>query len=355
MKSRNRNSPLKPSDEEIFADVDAASDLPTQESKLPMPVRPPSAFDALFLQLSGLCLLGGGLVLCLGPKLSWKLNQITDGFKYLGVQGGVLATSGLILVGLGLLRRGQIALRTPTAEQAEDRLLIEQLTKDSLRVADDLARLESALSHVETELVRSRRALEERMEASTQQVISAIPLPKEGPSAEDAIFRLAASLDQVGARIDQRLKTQYTALQDHLEDVGAAILAARNHLQGMAPPDSNHAAELREELHAHVESALEETGFWTDGQRNPNPPSLGLLDTLEDPAGQGVQDVEDVNAALPGECEPDNYQRDGETPRSSPMFSLDDVDTKTRLIQLSSLLADPKLRQALEGLREPES
>jgi len=353
MKPRNRNNPLKPSEEEIFADVDATPDLPVHVGKLPKPVRVPSAFDAIFLQLMGLALLGGGLLLCLGPKLSWKLNQISDGFKYLGVQGGVLATGGLILVGLGLLRRGQIVLRTPTTEQAEDRQLIEQLTRDSLRTAEDLVRLENSLAKIEAELVRSRRSFEERLGAAstqvihaTAQLINAIPMPKEAPSAEDAIYRLAASLDQVGARIDQRLKTQYSSLQNHLEDVAAAILSARNQMQSLAQPGTDHETNLREELQAQVESALEETGFWKEGEPNPAQPSLGLLDTLGDPSAPAV-DVESIEAALPTEVEDR-----GEVAPALPMFSDAEVDTKTRLVQLSSLLADPKLREALEGLRD---
>lgn len=344
MKSRQQNSPLKPSEQEIFNESEMAAEALAPQAKLPTPVRSASGFDAIFLQLAGVALLGGGLALCLGPKLSWKLTQIADGFKYLGVQGGVLAIGGLTLVGLGLLRRGQIALGTPTAEQAEDRLLIEQLTKDSLRFADDLTRLESSLAHVEAELVRSRRTLEERIAAGTREVINAIPPPHEAPSSEDAIFRLAASLDQVGARIEQRLKTQYTALQDHLEDVAAAILSARNQMQGLEHTGVQNAVALRQEVASQVETALEETGFWTNGKRNPNPPSLGLLDTLEDPAAPS-HDVEDFNAPLPQAEAPNAFPQP-----SARMMSADELDTKTRLVQLSSLLADPKLRQALEGL-----
>jgi hypothetical protein len=348
MKSRTRTSPLKPSEEEIFNEVEEPMEALRPASKLPTPVRPPSSFDATFLQLLGLGLLGLGVALSLGPKMSWKLNQVADGFKYLGVQGGALAVGGILLVGMGLLRRGQIALRTPTEEQAEDRLLIEQLSKDSLRVGDDLARLESGLTQITTELARSRRTMEERLNACTQEIIGAIPLPKAGPSADDAIFRLAASLDQVGARIEQRLKTQYNALQDHLEDVGAAILSARNQMQGLEQVGGNHAAVLREEVQAQVEVALEETGFWANGGRNPNAPSLGLLDTLGDPQVHSQHDVEAVQAPLPQ----DNPSGSAQPQVAPMMFNSDEVDTKTRLVQLSSLLADPKLRQALEGLRD---
>ena len=103
MKSHSHQNSLKPSEQEIFAEADSLEGSPVPEARLPAPVRTPVSFDAMFLMFLGCGSLVLGLVLCLGPKLSWKLNQIADGFKYLGVQGGVLVM-GVLLTELILTR-----------------------------------------------------------------------------------------------------------------------------------------------------------------------------------------------------------------------------------------------------------
>ncbi len=346
MKPRTEKRPIDDFDDVLHVEDGSNEETPAVPAKLPKPVRVPRSFDALFLMLIGLGAFGLGMTLSLGPRLSWKLSQIAEGFRNLGVEGGVLMMGGLIMVAVGLLRRGQVALRTPTTEQAEDRLLIEQLTKDSLRAAADLSRLESGLAHVEAELAATGQELAQRIAASAREISGLIPPPQEMPSPDEAIFRLAASLDQVGMRIEQRLKAQYTALQDHLEDVGAAILSARNQMQGLSHAGDQHAAVLREEVQAQVETALEETGFWANG-RNQKLPSLGVLDTLDDHEVTPAQDLGSVGSALP--VNPEEAREHGATTAFAE--ATEDIDTKTRLIQLSSLLADPNLRKALEGMR----
>ena len=346
MKSRTEKRPLDDFDDVLNVEDGSNEDSPAAQVKLPKPVRVPTSFDALFLMLIGIGAFGLGMTLSLGPRLSWKLSQIAEGFRHLGIEGGVLMMGGLTMIALGLLRRGQVTLRTPTTEQAEDRLLIEQLTKDSLRAAADLSRLESGLAHVESELVATRQELAQRIANSAREVVGMIPPPQEIPSPDEAIFRLAASLDQVGMRIEQRLKAQYTALQDHLEDVGAAILSARNHMQGLSAGGEQAAAVLREEVQAQVETALEETGYWANG-RNAKVPSLGVLDTLDDPNVTPSHDLGSVGSALP--TNPEEAREHGAT--TAFPGSAADLDTKTRLVQLSSLLADPNLRKALEGMR----
>ncbi len=346
MKPRTEKRPIDDFDDVLHVEDGSNEETPAVQAKHPKPVRVPKSFDALFLMLIGLAAFGLGMTLSLGPRLSWKLSQIAEGFRHLGVDGGVLMMGGLIMVAIGLLRRGQVALRTPTTEQAEDRLLIEQLTKDSLRAAADLSRLESGLAHVEAELAATGQELAQRIAASTREVSGLIPPPQEIPSPDEAIFRLAASLDQVGMRIEQRLKAQYTALQDHLEDVGAAILSARNHMQGLAQAGDQHAAGLREEVQAQVETALEETGFWANGRNNSKLPSLGVLDTLDDHEVTATPDLGSINSALP--VNPEEAREHGAT--TAFPGAIENMDTKTRLIQLSSLLADPILRKALEGM-----
>ncbi|MBK8179837.1 MAG: hypothetical protein IPK67_13335 [Planctomycetes bacterium] len=302
--------------------------------------------------VAGLGAFGAGALLALGTIVSPQLGKFQSLAATHGIEAGSLAIGGALLAMLGVLRRGQVALRKPTAEQMEDRLLLEQLTKDSLRSAEMLERLENSLEGLSIAVANSRKGLEDRVTQCAREVVAAIPEPIPPASPEEAIFRLAASLDQVGMRIEQRLKTQYTALQDHIEDVGAAILSARNQMQGIAQREQAQAQSLREEVQTQVERALEETGFWSAAQGNPNSHSLGVLDTIEEPCVEnslgGLHDLGSIDAALPANG--DEAGLDGYTPGAANSALNMDVDTKTRLVQLSSLLADPKLRRALEGM-----
>ena len=55
-----------------------------------------------------------------------------------------------------------------------------------------------------------------------------------------------------------------------------------------------------------------------------------------------------IGAALP--VHPEEAREHGASTNPLAMLG-DDVDTRTRLLQLSTLLADPKLRKALEGIQ----
>ncbi len=347
MKPRDIQLPNPPSAEELQAVIEACDRNPRVETapRAPATARAHTGSDAAFMMALGITSALAGAALTIGPTVSWKLTQVSAGMKDLGVQGGVLLIGGLILISMALLRRGQIALSTPSIEQAEDRLLLEQLTKESIRTGQDLVRVESELVRLQSGVANSLQEFEDRVALSTRDVIAAMP-SNENSGSEEAIYRLAASLDQVGMRIEQRLKTQYGALQDHLEDVGAAILSARNQVQGLQQAGENHVAALRGEVAAQVENALGATGYWSGNKRHFAGPSLGVLDSIEDVTIQSLPDVGSIGSALPAGAE---EAREVEAPSTS-MDSLSEMDTKTRLVQLSTLLADPKLRRALEGL-----
>ena len=300
--------------------------------------------------LGGACMLAGA-AFAFGTTLG--IGEIAASASELGLRAGTLVLGGATLAMFGILRRGQLGLAQPSSEELEDRLLLEQLTKDSLNQGETLERLENLVANLSGELRSTRAELEACVERGARAVIGAIPPPAPPQSPDEAIFRMAASLDQVGMRIEQRLKTQYTALQDHIEDVGAAILSARNQMQGLTRHGAEHAQELRREVQSQVEKALEETGFWSGAAQANGDTPLGVLDTIEDPVPE---------EHLPGEPRAENYDLGAvgsalpgtnEEPENVEVAALPlqlDLDTKTRLVELKSLLADPKLRRALGGL-----
>lgn len=367
---------------------DEPDEIPAQSLHTTPPARTKGGVGTLLSWL-GMFSAFVGVVLCAAPKVSWKLGQISEGFKYLGIEGGTLVMGGLVLFALGMLRRAQIADRE---EEADDRLLVEQVAADLLQVRDSLEEVNGGTS----QLAKEMRALQGQV-AEVAQVQAAQPQqqPQQSGVGEEAIFRLAASLDQLGARMEQRLKSQYGAMQDSLEELNGVVLAVRKNMQEMleAAASEQHAwAQQQAPAPAHPEQAA-----YMEAEPAPMihmqdaPPvegtPLGLLDSLDDPmteprpvtpppqqlARTGFQPMAQAGTASLAQTGIAPLARTGMTPRAAvpaprpqaareedswaELVQLDppaehQAETQQKLDQLNSLLADDRLRAALDKMRK---
>jgi hypothetical protein len=270
------------------------------------------------------------------------------------------------LFGLGRVVR-HVKRAAAAIEQAssEDMEMLEHLVLDFTRMRDGVQELRHELGQIR--------------EASTTILQTTVGL-SEAQSSEckqDAIFRMAASLDQVGARIEHRLGTQSTVLQDTLTELTKSIQATQKLVTELAssppprhstPQESSH--EPRAESRARsphprspeppLPAPESDLDVWVELD-NDEPRSLGLLDTLDDqgqaqtrktslslerPQGQEASQPgplpkiirnQQSNAALLGREAGDGVRS---VPRETP------VDDK--IDQLKSLLSDARVRKALE-------
>lgn len=354
---------------------------------------------SMMMMFSVACLLGG-IVLALGPKLSWKLTQITEGAAYLGIHSGALIIGGLVIAGLALLRRGQVGMEGTADQQAEDRTLIEQLATDGLQMKHAVEQLSRTMSSMTNQVSELRGEIDVKLRETITALknelprLAPTPLAPAGGGQQDALFMLAASLDQVGERIELRLKNQFDTLQDHFEDIGASILSARHSMDEMLhggerrpaaaevtswTPDATRGPTPRPTnapLNAARPNAPRHTGGQSGGPMgaiNPNGPNgsasgmvvespLGVLDLIDDEHMYFSPDarLESIGAALPAEH--DTMARTLENQWSEDALSAapevpavsmqrQALDTQTKLIQLSTLLSDERLRAALDKMR----
>lgn len=177
---------------------------------------PLGGLESTLLLVTGLAASLGGLVLAMGPTLSWKLEQISVGFGYLGMHGGSLFMGGLILCALGLVRRGQSAISDrivsePEGSEVEVQLLSEQV---ELRSEVDQVRAELQRSvEVQSAMVESLERIDRRVDEG-------------GRGDSDAVYRLAASMDKLGARIETRMGHESESLRDELNLVEKTVVQA---------------------------------------------------------------------------------------------------------------------------------
>ena len=159
-----------------------------------------------------------GLALTVTPKLSWQAAKVMVGFDYLGVHGGALVMGGLVLVGTGMVLRQLSTLLASLNQSSADTGLMENVAADVLSVGSVLETVESAVDVLKGELNAMKLQVADLHAQAAEQ--------PEGMSSEDALFRMAASLDKVGAKIEERLKSQFTDLSERIDMVEASVKAS---------------------------------------------------------------------------------------------------------------------------------
>jgi len=310
--------------------------------------------QAALLTLMGLGATAAGLALTLAPKFSWQAAQVLSVFDSLGVQGGTLMMGGLALLGLAMVLRQGAQTRVAAIQAGEDTGLLESVAADVLQVGSLLESLETSIAGLKNDLDGLRAKVAEVSVPAQKQ-------PSEGLDSEDAIFRLAASMDKVGARIEERLKSQFTDLTGRLgkvetslretsvliEKLEAPPAAVPAPMPAPAPQQPAHYA-TPEPHRAHEAPAPHPTAYSAAPDMRPEPDeagSLGLLDELDDngvasplPAEQPVHF--DHASELSLKVPPPAAGRWDDQPEPAPSQGLGS----------NPLAGDPEMRAALEDL-----
>jgi hypothetical protein len=294
-------------------------------------------FEAGLLVLLGLGVAATGLALSVLPHFSSSASQIAEQLSQTGVHGDALAIGGMVLIGLALVRRAQVQ-RTPDESVAA----LQQLAIDVTLVhgeVQDVAlrcdRLGGAIDALGAEIVKLR---DQR--------------PPEPPrnSSEDALFGLASSLDKLGVRLEQRLKTQQRGMQESLESLNAHLVNAQQ----------SFADHLTAQISAQISAQLvpppaPEPPAPLPAADASNESSLGLLDSIDD---DGATQRHAQVAAAPSvdyaQLDALQHARDaaasGRTWEEELLVEPD--PRRAKLDQLEQLLTDPELRALIEQMRQ---
>ena len=353
-----------------------------------VPVR--GGAEAGLLQLGGALGLLAGLGLWIGGAFHEGTAEAAASLEAISLHPATLAVAGLMVLAFGRVRRAQV--QQARHATGHDDGLLEQVAAAQVHARQSLDRL--ARAH--TELVESLGLVQDRLQAlahgqqalgEQQQALAAQQqAPSDGSEAQEAIFRLAASLDQLGARVEQRMQTQFETFQEGLEQVGEEIVAAQGDLRSLfeqlpgsvvsgeaADPFSEPLPAGEPPAEAPVEVPIEapavtavEPPVETVSQveepaaampsTDPEPvSSLGVLDEIPDETSEPLPPLRaGTIGPLPEGDDTLEEMAPGVIQKSdvhSPAERAMELDTQTKLTQLKDLLADDRLRSALEDMR----
>ena len=212
----------------------------TVSARPALPLHKPSgrSAQASLLFLIGLATTLMGLAMALGPKLSWKssIRSWRAGTSSACTAGRWWRAAWCIL-GIGLVLRQVSQVSAMAAQASEDTSLLESVAADVLQVGSVIEGVQASIKGVSGEI----SGLHSAIAAVGEQAAAAQP-KSDSLGSDDAIFRLAASLDKVGAKIEERLKTQFADLTERLGKLETSVAETARRLS-QAPPPAMPAAQ----------------------------------------------------------------------------------------------------------------
>ena len=283
----------------------------------------PAGSSSYFLFFVGLGLVAFGVGLIQPPSAVQHAEWIALKFSRLGVHGAPMIAAGMTIFCLGFVVRFQAKLGralSSTNDTSNDH--------EFTRLAEEYAQLRGSLGNVQTELLANKH----RQDSMLESIATFTEQPQAPDENSNAMFRLAASLDQLGARIEERLKHQASIYDGRLADITTAVVRAQQEITEavdnveltVSQPAQTIAHETNEcpseftgddfgfEEHEAPESAEEEFHVMVEFEEEvPEAPAsagaqdspLGMLDSLDDFGG-----LVEPNAPLPNppQTEQDN-------------------------------------------------
>jgi hypothetical protein len=310
---------------------------PTEETKLQYPIRTerprPGRGPGGLLCFAGFALVAGGGALVLlphfVPELAWSIRKLGEA----GVTGGPMALVGCLVFALGLVARNQARFHRSLSGPSDADLVLEHVAGELADIRADLGGTNARLVEVKEET----RGLFEAVQA--RETID--PVDHE---SRDAVFRLAASLDQLGARLDRRLAGHNDTLEGLIRGLHAELAGLQEWLAQALVPAAPAAQTVAD--------------MGTQG--------LGLLDTLEDEVLQQADGAAKTSArGLPAVslgysplADVEMVEHHGEPAAPMPVrgaasipLPASDEPSAEKMQELRALLSDARVREALQNMQ----
>jgi len=184
-----------------------------------------------FLFLMGFAFLATGVGFAFAPQFSWKVHTFALKVNEFGLQNGVLAMAGVVIFALGIVARvaGSSAPVRDSGDANED--LRSEMNLLNEQVSNKLGQLRTALLQIH-EGVNGVVAQQQADAQSHSQ-------SQGGPAdrSQDAVYRLAASLDKLHAHFDERVHAVDLQLRSGFETLLQVSHEVRRLLdQGLSAP-----------------------------------------------------------------------------------------------------------------------
>jgi len=256
----------------------------------------------MFFAFGGLLAGLAGCLCAYGPKVLPAQAELFQKASSHGITPGALWCLSVLLFGLSVFARA-LGRNVESLGSSDDQsLLMDQLTTD-------LAITRTSMQELRVEFVY----LKDQVSNMGRDLPTSIVAANES-STRDAMYRLAASLDQVGARLEQRIRSQQGTLESTLQEVQQSLQAT---------------CEQVTQLGETLQQATAPVDAWAaPAEPAPPPLSLGLLDHMADENAAPVPSGADYGAPLPAGSQ--SYEE--------------------KLMQLAQLLNDPRVRAAADSM-----
>jgi len=200
------------------------------------------------LALAGVAMVSGGGVLALAPRLGSEVAWVSERLAHGGVQAGAIVAGGAVLLGLSIVSAGLGRVLRGSCSLSKLAAELSELRKGQKRLADRFGTLHLEMSVLQEANKTLLRAAQDQsaVQAAGMQV--------------DATYRLAASMDQLGARLEGRLEDQRSDLESRLGDLDGALKETREHVEQWLARNLSTADPGEEELAEHEEEEDGEPG-----------------------------------------------------------------------------------------------
>ncbi len=275
---------------------------------------PPSTAGASWMMTIGALGAALGVGLAVLPKFLPEAASIAAMAASHGVSAGLVFGIGSLFVATGGALRSLARSAAHEREQAAARP--DELQPQLEQLETDLAQVRGTLQELRVEFVYVKDSVLHLRQAVGDVLTTANP-----ESMQEAVFRMATSLDQLGARLDERLTAQNETMQRAMQTFHDALLAACSRVDEVA----ERATQLANQIEGPVQAS-----------------PLGLLDHFDD-AGH-------VRAAA-GHA---NGSRDphGDLPRGPlPSLPMHDPQLATKMAHLQALMTDVRVQHVLSEMQ----
>ena len=193
-------------------------------------------------QIASLLLLLLGLGLGVAPSLSSKAAEWLEAAGRLHLQAGTLIVAGLLLFTVTVVWRVLWGIRGSLEAVGHETARIEQIAQEghTLRTSID------TVKYANTTLAQDVSNLQVQIKRLTDIV--------SNPDYTVSIFRLAASVDQLGKHIEIHMKEQFEGAQRH----AGSVADQSNHLQSQLAARLDQVQALAKDQHRIQYGALQE-------------------------------------------------------------------------------------------------
>ncbi|MBK7874160.1 MAG: hypothetical protein IPJ77_00130 [Planctomycetes bacterium] len=274
------------------------------------------------LLLLGIGLAGAGVALALGPGLAPTVAPWVATLTKHGATPALVGATGVLVAAIGLATR---ALSRHSNELLSALGHLPSPERELEALGSEIAQIRGSLQELRVESVYLKDGI-----AGLQQGLGEELSSGHRQGMQEAVFQMAGSLDQMGARIEERLALQHDVFTQALQTFHNSLLTACLRI---------------DELYGRVSTAAPGTNFAGE-VASARPDSLGVLDLMDDPPAPVPHRPHRIAV-------PTGHVSTAAQPAPAlPAPVITDPAIASTVAYLQNLFADDRVRQAYAHLQQ---